>query len=68
MTVFNMTWTLLIVVATGAFSPDVKMQTIPMKTEIACKAAALKLLEKSSKHVGTFCIGSETGEMFEVVK
>jgi len=63
-----MSWTLLIVIITGAFSPDAKLQPIPMKNELACKAAALKLLEKSSKHLGFFCISSDTGEVFEVTK
>lgn len=63
-----MTWTLLILIITGTFSVDAKMQTIPMKTDIACKAAAIRLLQDSSKHVGMFCIGSELGEVFEVKK
>jgi len=64
-----MTWTLLILtVITGTFSTDAKMQPIPMKTDLACKAAAIKLLEGSSKNIGFFCISSDTGEVFEVKK
>jgi hypothetical protein len=39
-----------------------------MKTDLACKAAALKLLEPSSSKIAMFCINSDTGEVFEVKK
>ena len=59
-------WTLLIViVSSGVFSGDAKLHNIPMNNDLACKAAALKLAEKS-KSVGFICINSITGETFEV--
>ena len=62
-----MNWVLLIVVASGVFGVDAKLHSIPMNTDLTCKAAALKIAEKS-KGVGFFCISSETGEVFEVKK
>jgi hypothetical protein len=62
-----MSWTLLIIAVTGIITADIKMHQIPMNNELAYKAAALKIAQKSNG-IGFFCISSDTGEVFEVKK
>ena len=59
-------WYLALVVITGTFSADAKMNLLPFFNKEACIKAGTDIIKVSSKNVGGFCFSSETGETIEI--